>query len=542
MVAENIEGSAAAALHEGGNDVGGESGVHRRTIHKVRRRRNLPKDVPPRHAVPSDPGFTESVVHLTAEYWPYARSGGLGEAVRGIARYQSRSGVPTLVVLPMHRTIRQSFPWIEKAFELDVPVGQRQERARVYRAPARAGMPDAYFIDHVRYFDRDSLYGENGGAYPDNHLRFAFFCRAALEALPRISPRPTLLHAHDWHAALALVYLRTELERLPYYDNVATVMTVHNAGYQGRLGPEALAELGLSPRHYHWRFLEWHGKVNLLKGALVCADMVTTVSPTHARELATPLGGFGLHGAFHDIDDHFVGILNGLELDLWDPDADPVLAARYNMVDFTGKVACKAHLQQACGLPVDDGVPLVGMSARLVQQKGLDLILDADITSLRAQWVFLGHGEPHYHERLQALARAAPDRVAVRFDFTEAFEHRLLGGADMLLMPSLYEPCGITQMRAQRYGALPVARRVGGLADTIEDGTTGFLFDAYRPDALRAALERALAAYEDRWVWYGHMRDAMRRDFGWPCSVEAYRNVYRRALARRRRHARIPQP
>lgn len=489
---------------------------------------------------PPDPGFTEAVVHLTAEYWPYARSGGLAEAVRGIARYQARSGVPTLVVLPLHRSIRRTFPWIEPFCEVGVQVGPRWERARIFRAPASPGAPDAYFIGHAGYFDRKSLYGENGGAYPDNHRRFAFFCRAALEALPRISPGPTLIHAHDWHAALALIYLRTQLDWQPYYEAVASVMTVHNAGYQGRLGAEVLPELGLDARYYHWRFLEWYGKLNLLKGALLCADIVTTVSPTHARELCTPTGGFGMHDTFRALGDRFVGILNGIESDLWNPATDPVLPNRFRADHLGGKAACKERLQEMCGFPVDPTIPLVGMSARLVQQKGLDLILDAGITDIRAQWFFLGHGEPRYHERLQALADAAPDRVAVRFDFTEELEHRLLGGADMLLMPSLYEPCGITQMRAQRYGALPVARRVGGLADTIEDDLTGFLFDEYSAGALRAVLHRATSAFTRGYAWRKRMRNAMARDFTWARSVNEYQDVYRRAL--RRRAERVPLP
>jgi len=485
------------------------------------------------------PGFDEAVVHLAAEYWPYARSGGLAEAVRGIARYQARAGVPTMVVLPFHRSIRRTFPWIEPFCEVGVP-GPRWERARIFRAPASPGTPDTYFIGNAEYFDRDSLYGWNGDAYPDNHRRFAFFCRAALQALPRISPGPTLVHAHDWHAALALVYLRTHADRQPYYDRVASVMTVHNAGYQGRFGPEVLGELGLDPRHYHWRFLEWYGKLNVLKGALVCADMVTTVSPTHALELRTPTGGFGLHHTFEELGDRFVGILNGIELDLWDPATDPVLPTRFDAERLPGKGACKERLQTMCGFEVDPTIPLVGMSARLVQQKGLDLILAAGITDLRAQWVFLGHGERRYHERLLELARGAPGRVAVRFDFSEELEHRLLGGADMLLMPSLYEPCGITQMRAQRYGALPVARRVGGLSDTVEDGVTGFLFDEYRPEALRACLERAVGEYADRCAWLGRMRTAMARDFGWARSVKEYQDVYRRALRRHAQRVSLP--
>jgi starch synthase len=485
------------------------------------------------------PGFSQAVIHLAAEYWPYARSGGLAEAVRGIARYQASSGVPTMVFLPFYRKIRRDYPWIEPAFTMDVQVGPRTERAEFYGAPAADGHPTVFFVGNGPYFDRPDLYGENGGAYPDNHRRYAFFCRAALEALPKLVRRPPVVHAHDWHAALALVYMRTTLAGRPFFDRTASVMTVHNAGYQGWYAPEVLEELGVDRRHYHWRFLEWYGKANLLKGALASADMVTTVSPRHAEELRTPEGGFGLHDSFGALLDRFTGILNGIEPDLWNPKDDPELACSFCAGTPCGKVKCKEALQRECGFTVDPFKPLVGMSARLVQQKGFDLILDSGVVEEpEAQWVFLGHGDPYYHGRLEALARAAPERVAVRFDFTEALEHRLLGGADLLLMPSLYEPCGITQMRAQRYGALPVARRVGGLADTIEDGVTGFLFDAYEPGALRDVLHAALQLFSHRPAWNERVREAMTRDFGWARSVGQYHDVYRRAVRRRAEAAR----
>ena len=470
-------------------------------------------------------------MHLAAEYWPYARAGGLGEAVRGIARYQASSGVRTLVFLPLYRKIRKEYPWLEPTFEFDVGVGGRVEHARFVHAPAANGHPTVFFVANDGYFDRPDLYGENGGSYPDNHRRFAFFCRAALEALPRILRRPPVIHAHDWHTALALVYLRTSLAGRPFFDRTATVMTVHNAGFQGYFRPDVLDELGIDRRHYHWQFLEWYGQANLLKGALTAADMVTTVSPTHARELRSDVGGFGLHHTFDALQDRFVGILNGIELDLWDPADDPELCCSFAPDAACGKRRCKEALQRECGFPVGGRVPLVGMSARLVLQKGFDIILESRVVEdLDAQWVFLGQGEPRYHERLAALAQRFPERVATRFDFTEEFEHRLLGGADILLMPSLYEPCGITQMRAQRYGALPVARRVGGLADTIEHGVTGFLFDGYEPQALRDVLGTAFGLYADPPAWNERVREAMSRDFGWARSVSQYHEVYRSAL------------
>jgi starch synthase len=480
------------------------------------------------------------VYEPASEYWPYARSGGLGEAVRGIARYQAESGVPTHVILPLYREIRENFPWVEPVDDFFVTVADRVEHARLYRLPTDADTPGIHFIANDGYFDRERLYGDDDGAYPDNHRRFAFFCRAALEALPRVSPGATLVHAHDWHTALALVYLRTTLAGQPYYDAVSSVMTVHNAGFQGYYGPDVLDELGVDRRHYHWRFLEWYGQVNLLKGALVCADLVTTVSPNHAKELRTRLGGFGLHATFRELGDRFVGILNGIEADLWNPADDPELPRPYDAGCLDGKALCKKRLQQECGFSTEPGTPVIGMSARLVRQKGLDLILSANVVDMPAQWIFLGHGERHFHERLSTLAAWAPDRVAVRFDFADELEHRLMGGADMLVMPSLYEPCGLAQMRAQRYGALPVARRVGGLADTIEDRVTGFLFDAYQPRALRGALEEAAALYGDANAWRERVRHAMRRDFGWSRSVSEYREVYARAAGRRAGRPALP--
>jgi starch synthase len=260
---------------------------------------------------------------------------------------------------------------------------------------------------------------------------------------------------------------------------------------------------------------------------------VGTVSPTHAHELRTPAGGFGLHDSFIALGDRLVGILNGIDVDIWDPMNDPDIPAHFSAADLSGKKVCKADLQEACGLPVRDDVPLFGMTARLVKQKGFDLIVGDGLLYRipDAQFVFVGEGEPGYQQALAEAARRMPDRVAVRFEFTEVREHRLLAGADCLLMPSLYEPCGLTQMRAQRYGALPVVRRVGGLCDTVEDQVTGFVFDEYESAGLEVAIRRALALYQNRASWEQHMRQAMKRNFGWRRSADAYLDVYRAALA-----------
>lgn len=485
------------------------------------------------------PDYEATVVHLATEYWPYARTGGLAEAVRGIARHQAAAGARAFAFMPLYAKVREDRPGLRpRGDPYDVRVGERTEKARVFENPAGGDNPRILFIEHDGYFGRPGLYGDEHGDYGDNHVRFAFFCRAVLDALPETSPGPTTIHAHDWHTALAPVFLRTQLAGDPYYDGVACVLTVHNAGYQGYYSADILDEIGLDRSLFNEEALEWYGQVNLLKGGLLFADMVTTVSPTHAHELRTHGGGFGLHDTFNALQDNFVGILNGIDYNVWDPSTDSVIEACYSSDDLTGKARCKGWLQDALGLPRAPEVPLFGMTARLAEQKGFDILLKTEMFSkLDAQWVFLGEGEKRYEDALRLLSEELPNRVAAYFDFTEEREHKLLAAADFLLMPSQYEPCGLTQMRAQRYGALPVVRRVGGLADTVEDRVTGFLFDEYQPWALEEVVGYAAALYENRENWEQHVREAMSRDFSWRAGVRRYQEVYHRAaeirLARR---------
>lgn len=478
-------------------------------------------------------GEPVSVVHLTAEYFPYARTGGLAEAVSGLAAFQHAAGLSVAALLPLYRTVRDEDPDLEPVGQpFVVHIGGRAEEARVFRAAGPHPGPAVYFIEHLDYFNRPGIYGENGADYADNARRFAFFALAALTALPRLVPGPLLLHAHDWHTALAPVYLRSVLAGERWSRRVTTVLSVHNPGYQGHFPPEVVPDVGLPWEVYNWRQLEWYGKANFLKGGLACTDFATTVSPTQARELTTPGGGFGLHDVFRWLDDRLVGVLNGIDQRLWNPATDPQITAQYSADKLEGKRRCKAALQRSFGLPQRRRVPLFGMTGRLVTQKGLDLILAArTLLSGDAQFVFLGSGEPRYERALVELTSAAPNRIGVQLDFTDRLEHRLMAGADIFLMPSLYEPCGLTQMRAQRYGSPPIVRRVGGLADTVDDGLTGFAFDEYTPEAFEAAGLRALATYADTARWQAMMRRGMARDFSWERSVDTYLDVYRRALA-----------
>ncbi len=478
-------------------------------------------------------GEPVTIVHLTAEYFPYARTGGLAEAIAGLASFQHAAGHQIAVLLPLYRTVRDEAPDLEPVGQVfRVPLGGTSEEARLFRVAGRTKGPPIYFIEHLDYFNRAGIYGENGADYPDNARRFAFFALAASLAIPRVVQGPCVLHAHDWHTALAPIYLRTVLGGEPWAEDTHTVVSIHNPGYQGHFGPQAMFDLGLPIELYNWRQLEWYGKVNFLKGGLAFTDAVVTVSPTQAAELRTPGGGFGLHDMFIELGDRLVGILNGIDQRVWDPAQDRQVTARYSAEQLKGKQRCKAALQRSFGLPQRKKTPLIGMTGRLVTQKGLDLVLSSwGLLGYEAQFVFLGSGERRYEQALVQLARAAPDRIGVQLDFTDKLEHRLMAGTDMFLMPSLYEPCGLTQMRAQRYGSLPIARRVGGLADTIDDGVTGFLFDAYDPAALEKAAFRALGQFLRPPLWTDMMREAMARDFSWERSVAAYTEVYRRVVA-----------
>jgi starch synthase len=489
-------------------------------------------------------GRPVNVVHIVAELAPFARTGGLGEAVASLAHYQSRAGFSTSIVMPLYGTARNSIGDLKPVGPpFRVQVGPRSERACLYeairprrRAPSEHGVvgPRVFFIESSEYFDRPGIYGENGADYDDNARRYAFFAAAAVAALPQIASPPLILHAHDWHTALAPVYLRTQFAKHPYYRQVNTVLTVHNAGYQGHFAPDVMSDLGLPMELYNWRQLEWYDRVNLLKGGLAFSDIVTTVSSTHAHELRTAAGGFGLDGMFVSLRDRFIGILNGIDQHIWDPATDPSITCNFTTSTLECRRKCRQALQRTFGLQLRPRTPIFAMTARLVAQKGLDLILgDPGYFALDAQFVFLGNGEPRYAAALKEIASRAPTRIAVQLEFSERLEHRLLAGADMCLMPSLYEPCGLTQMRAQRYGTIPVARRVGGLADTIEDGITGFLFDDYTTEDFMRAAVRAVDHYNDPEGWRAMMRDAMSRDFGWEKSEARYRQAYRKVVSGR---------
>ncbi len=474
------------------------------------------------------------VLHLTAELWPYARTGGLGQAVADLATWQARGGLDARILMPLYRAARAHAEALEPVGDpFTITLGDAEEEVRVFRDATPRKGPEVLFLDHPPSFDREGIYGEAATDYPDNARRFGLFSRAAVEVAARLEGR-VVLHAHDWHTALAPVYMRVALAGRPEVDRLPCVLSVHNGGFQGHFTPDDLPRIGLPATLYTPEWMEWYGRLNYLKGGLRFADLVTTVSQGHAAEIRTEVGGFGLHDVFLGLGDRLVGIRNGIDTVHWDPLHDKEITARFGPDDLSGKSKCKSALQRAWGLPQRARVPVFGMSARMVSQKGLDIIIGSEsLESAEAQFVFLGSGEPRYEDLLRAFAARMPQRIGVNTAFTDRLEHRLLAGADFLLMPSLYEPCGLTQMRAQRYGALPVARRVGGLADTITDGVTGFLFDEYSSAAFDRSIRRAMGVFGDHHLHVEHLRAAMRRDFSWSEPAARYAEVYARALAAR---------
>ncbi|MCS6927417.1 MAG: glycogen synthase GlgA, partial [Candidatus Binatia bacterium] len=485
---------------------------------------------------------------VAAEVAPFARTGGLGEVAGALPRVLAALGHDVRVVMPFYRLIREGpFPPPTLVTELQVPLVTGNRTARVWQGELSASSPfcssvPVYFLEQDEYFDRPGLYGDESGDYPDNALRFIFFCRAALALCESLQWFPHVFHCHDWHAALLPAYLRF-VPGLPAQLTAATtILTIHNLAYQGIFPSWAFALTGLPPSLFQAEGMEFFGSVNFMKAGLLYADRLTAVSPTYAEEICTTECGFGLDGVVRSRRNALVGILNGADYTVWDPATDQYLAAPYNADDLRGKAVCKTALLRTYGLPEDTTTPLIGMIARLVDQKGIDLFEAAShaLLALNARFVVLGTGERRYEEFLTRLAQMYPDRIGVRIGFDSALAHQVQAGSDMMLMPSRYEPCGLTQLYSLRYGTVPIVRATGGLRDTVSpfdpttgDGT-GFVFYEARPEALVAAVRAAVHTFADSVAWQRVMRNAMAQDFSWTRPAAQYLGLYRQGLAQRR--------
>jgi starch synthase len=473
---------------------------------------------------------------VSPEIAPFAKTGGLADVVGTLSIALGKCGHEVSLIMPAYRCVFNGpFDFQETALQASVALPGRTETASVVKTRLTETV-SVYLVRADRYFGRDALYGTADGDFPDNAERFVFFSRAALEIL-RAHP-VDIMHCHDWQAALGIVILKTQPSLYPEMATAKTVLTAHNLGFQG-IFPEAnWPLLNLDRSYFDPRHLEFYGNINFLKGALVLADSITTVSPSYAREIMTAEQGFGLEGVLRQRAADLKGILNGVDYTEWNPETDPYIAERYGQDDLAGKRTCKKNLQETLGLSVDPDVPLIGMISRLTAQKGFDLVQEIfyGLMERPLQMVLLGNGEPRYTSFFTTAAARLPGKMAARIGFDTPLAHRIEAGADIFLMPSLYEPCGLNQMFSQKYGSIPIVRAIGGLKDTVLDydadrgSGTGFVFQPYDSQALLETIDRALRLYDNKRAWNELRRRAMSMDFSWDRSARAYSVLYEQLL------------
>ncbi len=474
------------------------------------------------------------IVYASSEMAPYAKTGGLADVSAALPKALAARGHEVLCFLPRYGSI--AFPPGRFVGSVHVPVDSVHRSAGFYERELAPNLR-VIFVEHPPFFDRQGIYGDHNGDFGDNEFRFAFFCRAVLEFCRSRGYRPDVVHAHDWQTGLLPVYLKAFYIDDPTLHRVPSVFTIHNLAYQGQFSAATLGPLGLPDSLAAEDALEWNGNISYMKGGILFSEVVTTVSPTYAREIQTAEFGQGLEGVVRSRAEDLVGILNGVDYEEWDPRHDPHIAAPYDEIEQAGKAACKRALLAEFGLSREPDLPLIGIVSRLVHQKGFDLVNAAmePLLSRGLRMVVLGSGESDVEAGLREFVRRDPLRFGVRFNYDAGLAHRIEAGADIILMPSRFEPCGLTQMYSMRYGTIPIVRSTGGLADTVEPFDlkrktgTGFVFEHADATGLMWAVDQALAAYSKPGPWTVLMQNAMRRDFSWNLSAERYEVVYSHA-------------
>ncbi len=464
------------------------------------------------------------ILMVTPEASPFVKTGGLGDVLGALPAALVRRGEDVGVVIPRYRAAQ-----IHEAeriwYSMPVWVGPHHFTVAIDQV-IRDGVR-YFFVDCPPLFDRAGIYSESGYDYLDNHLRFALLCRAALEISRHIF-RADVFHGHDWQAGLLATYLRATFAADPTFFGARCIHTIHNLGYQGNFDAAVLWDLGLDRSLYHPEGLEFYGRMNLLKAGIVWADAVTTVSPTYAREIQTPEYGFSLDGLLRSRAYKLTGILNGVDYSEWDPSTDRFLPTYYSSSDLSGKRTSKHALLDALGLPQNPDRPLIGIVSRFAYQKGMDFVgeIAPQLGELNVALAVLGSGDPAIEDMFRYFASIRPDKFGVRIGYDDSLAHLIEAGSDMFLMPSRYEPSGLSQMYSLRYGTVPIVRATGGLDDTVDE-STGFKYSGYSPADLLDAVVRALRAFEDRKAWQERMRRGMAKDFSWDQSAAEYQRLYR---------------
>ena len=499
------------------------------------------------------------ILYAVSEVAGFAKTGGLADVAASLPRALAQRGINVAIILPLYRCVRTGRAPLEPTLHsFSVTIGNQQVPGRLWRSTLPGSSVPVYLVEQPDLFERDDLeqgrglyqYTRDDGTrcdYADNSLRYAFFCRAILEAVGLLDSPPDIVHLNDWQTGLVPVYLREiyrqtgRREVRQRFEQLRILCTIHNVAYQGVFDYLDMPILGLPWRLFTYEFLEFYGYLNFLKAGLVFADLINTVSPMYAREIQTPYFGCGLQGVLLQRTRQLSGIVNGADYGVWNPAHDPHLPAHYDGESVTaGKAKCKAHLQQSSGLAIEPGVPLLGMVSRLVKQKGLELLSDTAPQFLRqgTQLIVLGQGDITYHRMLIKLRDKFPGRVALKFEHDERLAHQIEAGADIFLMPSEYEPCGLNQLYSLKYGTVPVVRATGGLADTVADvnvrnlqegRATGFVFIPPAAREFLEAVERALDMYRNQpSAWRALQQTGMRQDWSWQRSAQEYEKLYRR--------------
>ncbi len=481
------------------------------------------------------------IVFAASEAVPFAKTGGLADVVGALPREIQKLNQEVTVYLPLYASVRphldSEVKYAIRSITLPAPHGNRF--AGIVDGGVRDGVK-FYFVDCPDLFDRQGLYGNNGDSYGDNAERFGLFCRAVIEAT-KILGVPDVFHVHDWQAAMIPVLLRTVYNSDPALKHCGTVLTIHNAGYQGWFPPSTVDQLLLPWDIFTYDKLEHYNTFNFLKGGVVYADELTTVSPKYAQEIQTPEFGNGLDAALRQRAADLHGILNGVDYAEWDPATDGNLAAHYSPADLAGKRECRKDLLHAFGLEVPDETPVIGICSRFASQKGFDLLeqISGRLAERDVALVALGTGEPYYEKFFRDFAYANSGRFAVQIRYDDAMAHKIEAGADIFLMPSKFEPCGLNQIYSLKYGTVPVVRATGGLDDTVEEWNaglnagTGFKFEPYQAQALLDAIDRALAAFYDKKQWTQLMLNGMAQNYSWDQPAREYVAVYEEAARKR---------
>lgn len=466
------------------------------------------------------------ILFVSPEIVPYAATGGLADVAEALPYALKDNNVSATRVMPKYKGIEKKYN-LKKSFSFIVEAGGKANVADVYKL-VEGGLT-TYFVGNVNYFERDSMYG-----YEDDGERYGFFCKATLEMLMYMNLKPDIIHLNDWQTALIGLFLKEEYAVLDFYKDIKVMFTIHNLQYQGVFERDTLDALNLSAKYFNIEAIEYYGKICFMKAGIVYGDLVTTVSSTYANEIQTPWFGYGLDGVLRKYSHKIKGIVNGIYYDKYDPETDPALLLNYSVEDFREKrKEHKRLVQEKVGLPQAD-VPLFGVVTRLAEQKGVDLIIYAmeQLMHDNVQFMILGSGDQYFERRLKELMAANPKRVNVNIQFDQNYARQIYGSCDYFLMPSLFEPCGLSQLYSLRYGAVPIVRRTGGLVDTIDDITenpetgTGFVFKNYNGQDFELCIRRAIGFYNDKEKWNALVERGMNRRFSWGESAMKYIDSY----------------